>query len=153
MDQRHLIPRTLSQTYDASSQRRADCTHDSPPPARGPLKLAWAPESDLGASTRSGPEIGNGRAFQKRIIIILCEAAVILALLAAWLLVELVRSGRSLVVLFFYSFPSEFLVGLVPHEPVLIYWGGFHPAWIVALVSVVSTVMAEGVNVLGHSAS
>ena len=115
-------------------------------PGPGPLEAGAGPESELGASTRSGPEAGNGRAFRKRIIIILCEAAVILAILATWFLVESVRSGKSLIVLFFYSFPSEFLIGLVPHEPVLIYWGGFHPAWIVALVSVVSTVMAEGVN-------
>ena len=29
-------------------------------------------------------------------------------------------------VLFLYCFPSEFLVGLLPHEPVLIYFGAFH---------------------------
>lgn len=49
-------------------------------------------------------------------------------------------------VLFLYSFPSEFLVGLVPHEPVLIDFGTVHPPWVVALVAGVSTVMAEAVN-------
>jgi membrane protein YqaA with SNARE-associated domain len=49
-------------------------------------------------------------------------------------------------VLFLYCFPSEFLVGLLPHEPILIYFGDFHPAWVVAAVSVVGTVMAEGIN-------
>jgi len=102
--------------------------------------------SDHGASPEFGPGTGAGNGFRKRVVLLLSEAAIILALLATWLLVESVRSGKSLIVLFFYSFPSEFLVGLVPHEPVLIYWGGFHPAWVVALVSVVSTVMAEGLN-------
>jgi membrane protein YqaA with SNARE-associated domain len=57
-----------------------------------------------------------------------------------------VRESLSLVVLFFYSFPSEFLVGLVPHEPALIYFGAFHPALVVASVASVSTVLAEAMN-------
>lgn len=68
------------------------------------------------------------------------------ALLVVWLLSADVRQSKNLWVLFFYSFPSEFLVGLVPHEPVLIYYGQYHAAWIVALVSAVSTALAEGLN-------
>jgi membrane protein YqaA with SNARE-associated domain len=70
----------------------------------------------------------------------------VLALLAVWILWEDVRRSSSLFVLFFYSFPSEFLVGLVPHEPVLIFFGGVHHPLVVALVAVVSTVMAEALN-------
>lgn len=69
-----------------------------------------------------------------------------MALLLAWLLSHQLRESKSLTVLFLYAFPSEFLVGLLPHEPVLIYFGAFHAAWIVALVSVAGTVMAEAMN-------
>ncbi len=69
-----------------------------------------------------------------------------LAILLAWLLSPGVRESRSLWVLFLYCFPSEFLVGLLPHEPVLIYFGAFHSAWVVAGISAVGTVMAEAVN-------
>jgi hypothetical protein len=124
-----------------------------PPVQEGQTAPATPPFSpapiEAGASTESGPGTSTGNALQKRVVLLLCEAGIIIALLVPWLFVESVRSGKSLVVLFFYSFPSEFLVGLVPHEPVLIYWGGFHPAWVVALVSVVGTVMAEGVNYFG----
>ena len=63
-----------------------------------------------------------------------------------WLSSESVRASKHLAVLFFYSFPSEFLVGLIPHEPALIFFGTFHPAWVVALVAGVGTVLAEGMN-------
>jgi membrane protein YqaA with SNARE-associated domain len=88
----------------------------------------------------------QGPASRQRIILILCESALVLSLLLVWVLSEGVRASTNLAILFFYSFPSEFLVGLVPHEPVLIYYGSYHPAWVVALVAVVSTVMAEGLN-------
>lgn len=74
------------------------------------------------------------------------ECALIMLLLGVWISAESVRASKNLLVLFLYSFPSEFLVGLVPHEPVLIFFGAYHNAWVVALVAVASTVMAEGVN-------
>jgi membrane protein YqaA with SNARE-associated domain len=83
---------------------------------------------------------------RKKVILVLAECAVILVLLLVWIFSETARASTSLVVLFFYSFPSEFLVGLVPHEPVLIYYGAYHHPVTVALVAVISTVMAEAVN-------
>ncbi|HZD04663.1 MAG TPA: VTT domain-containing protein, partial [Longimicrobiales bacterium] len=81
-----------------------------------------------------------------RLAIVLGEAALVLSLLAVWLLVEDVRTEGSLTVLFLYSFPSEFLVGLVPHEPVLLFYGQLHAAVTVALVAGVGTTMTEGLN-------
>ena len=89
---------------------------------------------------------GQRKISRQRRILILCESAVVLGLLLVWVFSESVRDSTSLVVLFFYSFPSEFLVGLVPHEPILVLYGPHHPAWIIALVAVVSTVMAERLN-------
>ncbi|MFC1661144.1 YqaA family protein [Gemmatimonadota bacterium] len=83
---------------------------------------------------------------RKKVFLVLSECALIIALLLVWIFSEQARASTSLVVLFFYSFPAEFLVGLVPHEPVLIYYGAYHHPGIVALVAVASTVMAEAVN-------
>jgi len=74
------------------------------------------------------------------------EGVLVLGLLATWLIFKEVRDSKSLVVLFFYAFPSEFLVGLLPHEPVLIYFGSFYTAWVVTLVSIVGTLGAEAIN-------
>lgn len=83
---------------------------------------------------------------RKRWILILSEAGLVVGLLLAWFLMEGIQESTSLGVLFFYSFPSEFLVGLIPHEPVLIYYGTHHAPLVVAVVAGVSTVMAEGLN-------
>jgi membrane protein YqaA with SNARE-associated domain len=78
--------------------------------------------------------------------VIAAECVIVLALAAVWVTSESVRASKSLIVLFFYSFPSEFLVGLVPHEPALIFFGAHHPIWIVVLVATVGTVLAEALN-------
>jgi membrane protein YqaA with SNARE-associated domain len=83
---------------------------------------------------------------RRRSLIVAAEGALVLGLLLVWLLSPAIRESKSLAVLFFYAFPSEFLVGLLPHEPVLIYFGAFRAAWVVALVSAVGTVGAEAIN-------
>jgi membrane protein YqaA with SNARE-associated domain len=49
-------------------------------------------------------------------------------------------------VLFFYSFPAEFLIATVPHEPVLLYFGKFYHPLTVALVAIPSTLVTEMLN-------
>ncbi|NNM07462.1 MAG: hypothetical protein HKO65_20395, partial [Gemmatimonadetes bacterium] len=83
---------------------------------------------------------------RKRTALILFEVFLVLVLLLYFLFFENIRDPSNLFVLFLYSFPSEFLVGLIPHEPALIYYGEAFDPLVVALVSVVSTVMAEGLN-------
>lgn len=87
-----------------------------------------------------------GSAARWRTLLVAAEGTVVLALLLGWLLVDGVQESRSLWVLFLYSFPSEFLVGLVPHEPALIYFGTFYSPWVVASVAGLSTAMAEAMN-------
>lgn len=93
-----------------------------------------------------GEKRDRRRTTKARIAIVTAEGTLVLALLAAWIFSEKVRTGQSMTVLFLYCFPSEFLIGLVPHEPVLLLYGALHPPWIVALISTVGTVMAEGLN-------
>lgn len=109
-----------------------------------PFSPAVAPEKAEGE--RGAPPSGEGTALRSRILLILLEAGLVAVLLSAWVFWDGVRESRNLLVLFLYSFPSEFLVGLVPHEPVLIFFGEVHHPLMVALVAVVSTVMAEGLN-------
>lgn len=51
--------------------------------------------------------------------------------------------------LFFYSFPSEFLIAIVPHEPVLIYFGKFYSPFTVAVVAIIGTLLTEVLNYSG----
>ncbi len=72
--------------------------------------------------------------------------ALVAALLAAWATVPAIRESKSLWVLFLYSFPSEFVIATVPHEPAFLYFSKFHPPWVVAGVSVAGTVLTEWLN-------
>lgn len=92
----------------------------------------------------NGIKKGGGPSLKPYLVLV--EILMIVVLLFIWLFSPKIRETVSLTILFLYSFPSEFLIGLVPHEPVLIFYGRHYSPWIVAAVAAVSTVLAEGVN-------
>jgi uncharacterized membrane protein YdjX (TVP38/TMEM64 family) len=86
------------------------------------------------------------RIIKAKTLVFILEIIFIATLLVLWLSLEEIKSSKNLWVLFFYSFPSEFLIAIVPHEPVLLYFGKFYPPLTVAFVSVIGTVMTEAIN-------
>jgi membrane protein YqaA with SNARE-associated domain len=74
------------------------------------------------------------------------QISFVLALLIVWATSKSLQDSKSLWVLFFYSFPSEFLIATVPHEPVLLYFGKFYNPFTVALVAIPSTLLTEMLN-------
>ena len=92
------------------------------------------------------PTVGRRQKSKTRILIVVAEIAMISALFSVWLLSEEVRASKHLLVLFFYSIPAGFFIGLLPHEPVLLYFGQSHPALIVAGVFLVGWLVAERAN-------
>ena len=74
------------------------------------------------------------------------QISFVLTLLIVWLTSKSLQESKSLWVLFFYSFPSEFLIATVPHEPVLLYFGKFYNPLTVALVAIPSTLLTEMLN-------
>ena len=99
--------------------------------------------ADTTADTRRQP---RGLSKVAKSLIFFLEIGLILFLLIWWLSSDSVQESKNLWVLFFYCFPSEFLVAIVPHEPVLLYFGKFYSPQVVALVSVAGTVMTEILN-------
>ncbi|UCC38212.1 MAG: VTT domain-containing protein [Candidatus Aminicenantes bacterium] len=81
-----------------------------------------------------------------KLSIFILEIVLIVLLLVLWFSSEEIKRSKNLWVLFFYSFPSEFLIAIVPHEPVLLYFGKFYQPLTVAIVAVISTVMTEALN-------
>jgi membrane protein YqaA with SNARE-associated domain len=81
-----------------------------------------------------------------RTLTFVLEVALIMVLLAVWLSSESIRESKSLWIFFFYSFPAEFLIALVPHEPVLLYFSKFYSPLAVTLVAIAGTVLAEMIN-------
>jgi membrane protein YqaA with SNARE-associated domain len=74
------------------------------------------------------------------------QISFVLALLIVWATSKGLQESKNLWVLFFYSFPSEFLIATVPHEPVLLYFGKFYNPITVALVAIPSTLITEMLN-------
>jgi membrane protein YqaA with SNARE-associated domain len=79
-------------------------------------------------------------------IAFIVEIAMVAGLLAWWLSSDSAQKSHNLWVLFLYSFPSEFIIATVPHEPVLIYFAKFHAPVIIALVAISGTVLTEALN-------
>lgn len=79
-------------------------------------------------------------------LIFVLQIMLVATLLIIWLSSTSIRSSKSLWVLFFYSFPSEFLIAVVPHEPILIYFGKFYTPFTVAAVAIISTLLTEVLN-------
>jgi membrane protein YqaA with SNARE-associated domain len=87
----------------------------------------------------------NNRGLNKRrrTILFVLEFLFIGTLLVIWASSTIIQKSTNLLVLFFYSFPSEFLIGILPHEPVLLYFGKFFHPLTVTLISLPSTIMVE----------
>ena len=83
---------------------------------------------------------------RKTILIALGEVLFILLLLFVWISCDSIRESKNLFVLFFYSFPAMFLVGLIPHEPAILYFSKFHPVWLVTVVAISATLITESMN-------
>lgn len=84
--------------------------------------------------------------FWIKTFLVALQISFVLALLILWLTSKGLHESKSLWVLFFYSFPSEFLIATVPHEPVLLYFGKFYLPLTVALVAIPSTLLTEMLN-------
>ncbi len=81
-----------------------------------------------------------------RTLIFALQIIVVVALLVVWLSSESIQKSKDLWVLFIYSFPSQFLIPIVPHEPVLLYFGKFYSPLTVALVDIAGTLLTEALN-------
>ncbi len=79
-------------------------------------------------------------------LIFALQIIVVVALLVVWLSSESIQKSKNLWVLFIYSFPSQFLIPIIPHEPVLLYFGKFYSPLTVALVDIAGTLLTEALN-------
>jgi membrane protein YqaA with SNARE-associated domain len=81
-----------------------------------------------------------------RTVILILEVAFVAGLVVLWLTSKAIHHSNSLWVLFLYSVPSQFLVAVLPHEPVILYFGKFYPPLAVALISATGAVLTEFIN-------
>lgn len=99
------------------------------------------PDTQVPATVKTPRSISRTRT-----IVFILEIALILTLLVVWLSSESIRQSKSLWILFFYNFPSQFLIAIVPHEPVFLYFSKFYSPLSVTLVAIAGTSLAEVLN-------
>jgi membrane protein YqaA with SNARE-associated domain len=94
----------------------------------------------------------RGLSRRKRNILFITESVFVVVLIVVWFASGLLQKSTNLLVLFLYSFPSEFLIAILPHEPVLIYFGKFFSPAVVTAVGLSSTLLVEVTNyyAIGH---
>jgi membrane protein YqaA with SNARE-associated domain len=81
-----------------------------------------------------------------RLCIAILELVFIAGLLLVWVLSDSVRESKNLWIFFFYNFPSQFLIAVVSHEPVLLYFSKFYAPLTVTLVGIAGTLITEAMN-------
>jgi membrane protein YqaA with SNARE-associated domain len=102
--------------------------------------------SDPEDTTYEPPCVAARPSRRARTVAFALQIALVAGLLLAWLNSETIRVSKNLWVLFLYSIPSEFLIAVVPHEPVILYFSKFYSALTVAIVSVTGTLLTEALN-------
>ena len=81
-----------------------------------------------------------------RILIFTLEISLFAFLLITWLTSDSIQESKNLWVLFFYNFISQFIIAIVPHEPVYLYFSKFYSPLTVTLVSICGTLLTEYIN-------
>ena len=81
-----------------------------------------------------------------RVLIFILEISLFAFLLIVWLSSDSIQESKNLWVLFFYNFISQFLIAIVPHEPVHLYFSKFYAPLSVTLVSICGTLITEFIN-------
>lgn len=100
----------------------------------------------IGKSINSSSRKKNSISSSLKTLIFAGQIIFVLIILLLWFFWTPLRTSRNLWVLFFYSFPSEFLIALVPHEPVLLYFAKYYSPLTVATVAALSTILTELLN-------
>jgi membrane protein YqaA with SNARE-associated domain len=81
-----------------------------------------------------------------RILIFTLEISLFAFLLITWLSSDSLQESKNLWILFFYNFISQFIIAIVPQEPVHLYFSKFYAPLIVTLVSIGGTLLTEFIN-------
>lgn len=74
------------------------------------------------------------------------EISLVVFLLFFWFSSSSMQKSENLWILFIISLPAEFLIAIVPHEPILLYFAKFHMPLTVTLVGIAGTLITEALN-------
>ena len=79
-------------------------------------------------------------------VLFMLQLLFVTAIFVIWFSSESLRESKSLWILLLCAFPSNFLTGIVPYDPVIIYFAKYYSPFYVVFVGVASTLLVEGIN-------
>ena len=96
----------------------------------------------------SPPSLQLNKPFSDRTktILFVLQLVFVGAVFVVWFGSESLRASKNLWILFLCAFPSNFITGIIPYDPAIIYFAKYHSMIWVVLVGVASTLLVEGIN-------
>ena len=93
-------------------------------------------------------EQNSGLSTSKRMktFLFLIQIFFIATILVLWYTSQSLRESKNLWMLLIYAVPANFITGIVPYDPAVIYYAKYHSMLIVLLVGVASILFVEGIN-------
>jgi membrane protein YqaA with SNARE-associated domain len=88
----------------------------------------------------------KNKSFNSKLLIAITEIVLLVVLLVLWFSSEAIRQSKSLWILFLFNFPSQFLISVVPYEPVFLYFSKFYHPVTVTAICVIGTLLTEFLN-------
>ena len=81
-----------------------------------------------------------------KIVLFILQILFIAAIFILWFTSESLRESKSLWILLIYAVPANFVTGVVPYDPAVIFFAKYHAMFAVACTGVVSMLLVEGAN-------
>ncbi len=87
-----------------------------------------------------------------KLIYFILQIVFVMIIFIIWFTSESLRESKDLWILLLCAFPSNFITGIVPYDPAIIYFGQFYTPLYVIIVGTASIIFVEGINysVLRH---
>jgi len=79
-------------------------------------------------------------------VLFMLQLLFVAGIFVIWFSSESLRESKSLWILFLCAFPSNFLTGIVPYDPAIIYFAKYFSTLYVVFVGVAGTLLIEGIN-------
>ena len=94
------------------------------------------------------PFLQMNRPFLNRtkIILFIVQLLFVGVIFVLWFGSESLRDSKNLWILFLGAFPANFISGVIPYDPMIIYFAQYHSAFWVVLAGVAGTLLVEGIN-------
>jgi len=81
-----------------------------------------------------------------RTFLFILQIIFVIAIFVVWFSSESPDERSNLWILFLHAFPSNFIVGIVPYDPVIIFFARYYSPFYLVVISVTSYLLVEGIN-------